>query len=116
MASKSEHTIQSQFFALLRRMNHPAGTWAFAIPNGFLDSKSKRIRAWKEGVLSGVSDIFIPFPSKGFHGLFLEFKSEGGTLTKAQKEFLNHARSVGYKAEKVSSLKEALTVLKEYIE
>jgi hypothetical protein len=55
-------------------------------------------------------------PSKGFHGLFIEFKAQGGTLSMAQKEFLAYARSVGYKAEVVFSLRQALTVLKDYAE
>lgn len=117
MASRiSEHTEQSRFFAVLRRLKQPWAQYAFAIPNGFLDSKAKRIRAWKEGMLSGTPDVFIPFPSKGFHGLFIEFKAHGGTLSMAQKEFLAYARSVGYKAEVVFSLREALEVLKGYAE
>lgn len=112
----SEHTEQSRFFAILRRLKHPVAPYAFAIPNGFLDSKSKRIRAWKEGVLSGAPDVFIPFPAKGFHGLFLEFKKDGGRVSEAQSSFLNYAHSVGYKAEVVFSLREALQTLKDYIE
>lgn len=90
--------------------------YAFAIPNGFLDTKAKRIRAWREGVVSGAPDTFIPFPSKGFHGLFIEFKAKGGALSIGQDSFLNYARSTGYKAEVVFSLKEALLVLKNYLE
>jgi hypothetical protein len=112
----SEHTEQSRFFAVLRRLKHPWAQYAFAIPNGFLDSKSKRIRAWREGVLSGTPDVFIPFPSNGFCGLFLEFKAQGGTLSEAQREFLAYARSAGYKAEVVFSLRQALEVLKGYAE
>jgi hypothetical protein len=112
----SEHTEQSRFFAVLRRVKHPVAPYAFAVPNGFLDTKSKRIRAWKEGMVSGVPDAFIPFPSNGLHGLFIEFKAKGGTLSLPQEEFLNYARSVGYKAEVVFSLREALTVLKDYLE
>lgn len=116
MASLSEHSAQSQFFSILRRLNHPAGQWAFAIPNGFLDTKGKRIRAWREGMLSGVPDIFIPFPSKGLHGLFIEFKASKGRVTKAQHDFLVYADSVGYKAIVVHSVKEALEGLKAYLE
>lgn len=96
-------------------MKHPAAQGAFAIPNGFLDSKSKRIRAWKEGMTSGVSDIFIPWPNKGHHGLFLEFKKEGGRVTKAQEDFINLMRSRGYKAEVAFGLKQALEIFVEYI-
>lgn len=112
----SEHTEQSRFFAILRRLKHPVAPFAFSIPNGFLDTKSKRIRAWKEGVVSGAPDVFIPFPSKGFHGLFIEFKRDGGRVSKAQTSFLTYAHSVGYKTEVVFSLREALQTLKDYLE
>jgi len=117
-AGPSEHLEQSRFFAVLRRMEpaYPGLRGAFAIPNGFLDTKSKRIRAWQEGVVSGVPDVFIPWPHKGFHGLFLEFKKPGGRVTKAQEEYLALMASRGYKAEVVFGLRQALKVLKEYIE
>jgi hypothetical protein len=118
MTRPSEHLEQSRFFAVVRRLEHkhPELKWAFAIPNGFLDSRSKRIRAWQEGVTSGVSDVFVPFPSQGFHGLFLEFKRQGGRVTSAQQEFLNTVRSRGYKAEVVFGLREALEVLLAYLQ
>ena len=67
-------------------------------------------------MVSGVPDVFIPFPSKGSNGLFIEFKAKGGTLSMAQEAFLNYARSTGYKVEVVFSLREALQVLKDYLE
>jgi hypothetical protein len=111
----SEHSEQAKFFAVLRRLPHPVSRWGFAVPNGFLDSKSKRIRAWKEGVVSGISDVFIPFPSKGHHGLFLEFKAPGGRVSLAQEEFLAYAHSTGYKAQVVYSYQEGLKALMEYL-
>ena len=119
MPSKaSEHLEQSRFFAVIRRMEplYPGLRGAFAIPNGFLDTKAKRIRATQEGVLSGVPDVFIPWPLGGFHGLFLEFKRPGGRVTRGQEEYLALMASRGYKAEVVFGLREALEVLKAYME
>ena len=114
----SEHQEQSRFFAVIRRMaeTDPRLQGAFAIPNGFLDSKSKRIRAWEEGILSGVPDVFIPWPSKGHHGLFLEFKAQGGRVTKAQEDFLNLVRPSCYTAKLVFGLREGHQSLKAYLE
>lgn len=92
---------------------------AFAVPNGFLRTESMRIRAWREGCLSGTPDVFVPMPSKGSggaHGLFLEFKTPKGKVSPAQQTFLNTAQSRGYKVAVVRSLKEALVVLKDYLE
>lgn len=112
----SEHEEQAKFMAILRTLPLDAAKGAFAIPNGFLRTKAMRIRAWREGVHPGVPDIFIPFASKGFHGLFLEFKSPKGTLSKPQTEYLNLARARGYKAEVVRGAEHALRVFSEYIE
>lgn len=113
----NEHTIQSRFFAIIRRV-YP-DLMAFAVPNGFLRTESMRIRAWREGCLSGTPDVFVPMPSKGAngaHGLFLEFKTPKGKVSPAQQIFLNTVESRGYQVAVVRSLKEALSVLKEYLE
>jgi hypothetical protein len=116
----NEHTIQSRFFAIVRRV-YP-DLMAFAVPNGFLRTESMRIRAWREGCLSGTPDVFVPMPSKGSkgskgaHGLFLEFKTPRGKVSPAQQTFLNTVESRGYQVAVVRSLKEALSVLKEYLE
>ena len=48
-------------------------------------------------MLSGVPDLFLPVPKNGYHGLFIEMKSEKGCLTENQQWFLTNAESVGYK-------------------
>jgi len=113
----SEHLEQSRFFAVIRRLalHDSRLQGAFAIPNGFLDTKAKRIRASREGILSGVPDVFIPWPSGGHHGLFLEFKKADGRVTKAQESFLNLVASRGYKAKVVYGLRDALETLKAYL-
>ena len=114
--TNSEHAEQSKFFAILRRLKHPAARWAFAIPNGFLRTSSMRIRAWREGVTAGVSDVFVPFPSpSGLHGLFLEFKKPGGRQSDAQKAFLAEMRLRGYGADVVFSCEEALKAVQNYL-
>lgn len=113
-----EHNEQAKFFAVLRLLAKKDSRleWAHAIPNGFLRTKSMRIRAWSEGVTSGISDVFIPFPSNGFHGLYIEFKSPTGTLSKPQAEFLDCMASRGFKTQVARSCQEALVALRDYLE
>lgn len=126
-----EHTEQSRFFAILRRLKHPAAQWAFAIPNGFLLDKGLRIKAWREGATSGVWDVFVPWPtpegptgskgheghigSKGFHGLWIEFKSPKGTLSASQVQFANSMAPRGYKLVVARSYREALKAFCDYV-
>jgi hypothetical protein len=51
------------------------------------------------GVKAGVSDLFLPKPCGGFHGLYIEMKSEkGGTIREEQKAFIDAVREDGYAA------------------
>lgn len=132
-----EHTEQSRFFAILRRLKHPAAEWTFAVPNGFLMDKGLRIKAWREGATAGVWDVFVPWPTeqapqtsgaagaaggpegpegvKGYHGLWIEFKSPKGTLSMPQVRFANSMAPRGYKLVVVRSYREALRAFCEYV-
>jgi hypothetical protein len=48
------------------------------------------------GVRKGVSDLFFPRSSHGFHGLWLELKKPRGTLSVEQKKFLKDMTKEGY--------------------
>ena len=51
----------------------------------------------KEGMLPGVPDVFLPYPAKGYHGLYLELKkSEREEPTEGQRFFMERAESYGY--------------------
>ena len=67
------------------------------------------------GVLKGASDLFMAWPSGGYHGLFIEVKSKIGKPTPAQKEFLERMNSVGYKAVVCYGADEVISTMKEYI-
>lgn len=67
------------------------------------------------GVLKGASDLFMAWPSGGFHGLFIEVKSKIGRPSAEQKAFLQRMRDVGYKAEICYGAEEVISTMKEYI-
>lgn len=82
----------------------PECKWIHAIPNGgsrgaTKDQAMKVGAAMKaEGVKKGVSDIFVPIPRHGLHGLYIEMKKQdgGSGLSPEQKEFGAFARQQGY--------------------
>lgn len=55
-----------------------------------------RLRAWKEGVISGVSDIISLIPTETHHGFILEMKRRPNSPTKEQQEFLDTMAAQGY--------------------
>ncbi len=67
------------------------------------------------GVLRGASDIFMAWPSGGFHGLFVEVKSKRGRPSPDQLAFIERMRSVGYKAEVCYGAEEVINTMQQYI-
>lgn len=96
----SEHHIQTEFFKWCKLMSTQKGyeplKLIFAIPNGGHRNIITAKRLKDEGVRAGVPDIFLPYPCHGFHGLFLETKSEKGKLTFEQGVFLCAVHKLGY--------------------
>lgn len=72
----------------LKRMHH--------IPNGGYRSKAEAGRFKAMGVKPGVPDICLPAPRRGFHGLYIEMKAEGGRVSEKQAEWLTDLSAEGY--------------------
>lgn len=89
---------------------HDMLEWLFAIPNGGSRGDSKQTammvggRLKATGVKAGVSDVMLPWPAHGLHGLFIEMKKSpqhGGSIKDAsdkQMEFITAMRANGYGA------------------
>ena len=95
----------------------------FKIPN---EGKRSEIFGWtlkREGLKQGVSDLFIFYPTKSFHGLFLEMKrnriytnSEKKNKTwTAQQDFLERAQKVGYAGEFCFGWEHAVKFIEDYL-
>jgi len=70
----------------------------------------------KMGYLRGYPDISILYPSKGYNGLLIEFKTPKGKICKKfQEPLLEKLNNLGYKAVICRSVDEALEVCKRYI-
>lgn len=75
------------------------------------------------GLRSGVSDLFIYYPTKSFHGLWLEVKrnknyspSERKTDTWiAQEEFIRLVKSVGYAGYFCYGFEDGKNIIESYL-
>jgi hypothetical protein len=54
------------------------------------------IKLKQEGLLPGVSDLFLPVARLGYHGLYIEMKRKGGELSEDQEWFLRAVHEQGY--------------------
>ena len=97
----SEHDEQVALFdwAKIYSKEIPELKTMFAIPNQGGVGRSSIVRGVKmvkEGLKSGVPDIFLPVARGDFHGLFLEMKFGKGRVSKEQKYWLNSLTLAGY--------------------
>jgi len=97
------------------RLQYPQHT-IFAIPNGGNRSAATGAMIKREGVLAGVADLFVMFPSGGYHGLFIEMKTPTGKVQESQKVFAEQAFRNRYLYMVIRSVDDFMAVVKAYLE
>ena len=90
-----------------------------SIPNGtHVKSWAGRKKLKSEGLLKGVSDLFIPVPKGKYHGFYLEMKNVKKTqcsVSPDQKQFIQYAQKQGYKADWCAGANEAIILINDYM-
>lgn len=71
----------------------------FAIPNGGERNIKVAAKMKATGTKADVSDICLAVARRGYHGLFIELKKDGGRARPGQVAFLDAAKAEGYCAE-----------------
>lgn len=92
---EQEHNLQG---ACVRwfRLQYPQHI-IFAIPNGGQRNVVVAAKMKAEGVTAGVPDLFIPHPTKIYHGLFIEMKNgKHGRLSESQRQMIGLLMRQGY--------------------
>lgn len=118
----TEADIQEAFTAWLawNRHRHLALAVAYHIPNGAQAnrmggaSKAERAivvnRLRRMGMRDGIPDYCIPFPGRA---LYIEFKSESGTISAAQGEMARRLTGLGHDVHFAFSLESAIEVVEK---
>lgn len=99
-SERQEQRFLVQWLSIHAKLKH----YYCKIDNEGKRTKSQGYNAKLQGLRSGVSDIFIYYPTSTYHGLWLEMKrnkrytpSERSTLTwKSQEEFIEIVKNIGY--------------------
>lgn len=115
-----EHQHQVAFFQLVElklMKKYPfLDKLLFSVPNGGHRSKSQAGKLKAEGVKSGVSDIILLYPSRGYNSLCIEMKHGKNKQSKEQLLFedrvTKHSKSYYYVA---YSSQEAFKLLGWYL-
>ena len=82
---------------------------------GIRTSMTQAIKAKKGGYVKGTPDIQVMSARGGFHGLFMELKTDKGRPTKEQKEWINDLVAAGYYAEVCKGIEHAIDCLDTYM-
>lgn len=88
-----------------------------AIPNGGKRSQMEAVRLKKEGVKAGVSDLFFAWPTKTYHGLWIEFKTDqkNSILTEDQQQWLAKMDKVKYQTIVPTNVNQAIDMIEVYL-
>jgi VRR-NUC domain len=91
--------------------------YLIAIPNGGARSKLGGAILKAEGVTAGVSDLFFAFPTRTYHGLWIEFKTDrvGSLLTENQQAWLAKMKHVDYQFVVPRNVNEAIDMIEVYL-
>ena len=113
----TEHQQQCLIFewAELNKNRYPELNLMFAIPNGSHKSITQAVKFKREGLKSGVPDIFLPHAVTPFHGLFIELKTQGGKLNQNQKDWILNLKSQGYFATVCIGATAAISTIQNYL-
>ena len=116
---KHQESIEQQALFEWSRMmkyQHPELALLHAIGNGNARTNAiQGARMKREGVLSGVSDIFLPVSRGGYHGLYAELKVKGGRLSDSQKWWIAETTKQGYYSVVCVGWVEAKVVIEGYL-
>lgn len=113
MRNDHEHKIQRTLIELARPI--PGCEWLHAIPNGGKRNLRVARKLKLEGVKSGVLDLFLPVPCRGYHGMYIEVKHGYNKLTQNQKDFNKYAEKNGYYCVTVYSAQAGIDAILWYL-
>lgn len=69
----------------------------FSVPNGGARRRIEGAIMKAEGVTRGVADLLLLYPSKHYHGLAIEMKTQKGRQQPSQKIWQRAVEDTGYK-------------------
>lgn len=84
-------------------------------PAGFIMSAGQAMKMVRLGYRKGTPDVLVLEPRGLYHGLLIEFKAPGGTISDSQRVFAREAELRGYKTAFCFSTAQGIEVLEEYL-
>lgn len=111
--AKPEQKIQTAVANYLR-LRYPKLLWTIS-PAGLVRGPSMAVLMKRMGYTNGTPDLIIFEPKGIFHGLFIELKAPGGTISPDQTTFLAKAFDLRYATAVCWSYEEAILTVDNYM-
>lgn len=103
-------------WAARNERRYPALSLLHHIPNGGLRHKATAAKLIAQGVKSGVPDLCLPVPCRGYHGLYVEMKRRTrGKVSESQQWWLDQLKAHGYRAVVCRGADEAIAEITGYL-
>lgn len=116
MRPPSERQIQIECVSWFRMRYPEASKVFFAVPNGSFRNPWTAKNLRDEGALSGVADLVLLVPKKGYASLCIEMKKPGGRMSDTQKAFCEAAEGFKNKYVVCYSVEDFKTAVRAYLE
>ena len=110
-----EHRIQCACVQWFRLQFKQLKMNLFAVPNGGRRDVIIGAKLKEEGVLAGVSDLILLYPSGEYSALCIEMKTPKGKQSQSQQLWQQHIEAYGYKYVICHSLEEFITTINQYL-
>ena len=115
LSSEGEEQIAVMQWAKSMEFKYPKLKWLHHIPNGGSRNRLEAINLKRQGVKSGVSDLFLPLARHEYHGLYIEMKYGKNKTTKDQDDFIADVAENGYFVTVCYSADAAIKTLEWYL-
>ena len=116
LISEAEEQSNLMDWAQWMEGSHPELRLLFHIPNGGSRHPGEAKHLKRQGVRSGVPDLFLPSAHGIYHGLFIEMKAQGGRVSDHQREWIKDLNAQGYRAVVCYGFDEARKAIEEYLD
>jgi hypothetical protein len=113
----SEYDHQKMIFkwADAARIKYPCLAYMHCSLNGVRMARGQAVKAKMSGMKAGVPDIFLPFKTKDYSGLFIELKVGRNKPTEDQVKFLNYLTTQNFYCTVIYGAKDAVKCIESYI-
>jgi hypothetical protein len=108
-----EHNIQVSIITYLRYA-HPSAIFC-ASAGGMFTTPKQGKKMVAAGYVKGYPDLAIHEPRGGYHGLFIELKSDTGKTSPEQRDWIAKLMERGYYAQICKGTDQAINLIDAYL-